>query len=88
MKFSTSVFCIVLVTDVTASFGGYVSTWYAMGILFVWGKGNLDQISISCLHFEIVGQIQERMLALKLSWTVCLKLYTGRALVTSCLKRK
>lgn len=46
-----------------------------MGILFVWGKGNLDQIPIFCLHFEIVGQIQERMLALKLSWTVCLKLY-------------
>lgn len=39
------------------------------------GKGKLlDHISISPLHFEIVEQIQERMLALKLNWTICLKL--------------
>ena len=37
-------------------------------------KGDLDHISISHLHFEIVEQLQERMLALKLSWTICLKL--------------
>lgn len=41
--------------------------------LHVRGKGNLN-IYISLLHFEIVEQIQERMLTLKLNWTICLKL--------------
>lgn len=34
----------------------------------------LDRISVSPPHFEIVEQIQERMLAFKLNWTICLKL--------------
>lgn len=39
------------------------------------GEGKLlDHISVSSPHFEIVEQIQERMLALKLNWTICLKL--------------
>lgn len=41
--------------------------------LLVGGK-LLDHISVSPLHFQIVEQIQERMLALKLSWRICLKL--------------
>lgn len=44
-----------------------------MEYLPVGEEKHLIRVGIS-LHFEIMEQIQERMLVLKLSWTICLKL--------------
>lgn len=45
-----------------------------MEYLPVGEEKHLIRVGISLLHFEIMEQIQERMLVLKLSWTICLKL--------------